>query len=88
MRYLIILILLCLTACSTPVPVVPKFPNIPDDLKQTCPNLKTVDEATTKLSDITETVTDNYHHYYDCKGKVDDWIEWYNTQKSIQDKLK
>jgi hypothetical protein len=88
MRYLIILVLLSLTACSTPVPIVPKFPNIPDDLKQTCPNLKTVDEATTKLSDIIETVTDNYHQYYDCKGKIDDWIEWYNTQKSIQDKLK
>jgi len=89
MKYLIVSLLLCLTACSTTsVPVVPPFPNTPDDLKVTCPDLKMVDETTTKLSDVVESVTSNYQQYYDCKSKVDDWIEWYNTQKSIHDKIK
>jgi hypothetical protein len=88
MKYLVILLLLCVTACSTPVPVVPPFPETPDSLRQSCPDLKTVDATTTKLSDILDTVTTNYHQYYDCKSQVDDWIEWYNTQKSIYGKIK
>jgi hypothetical protein len=85
---LILLFLMVAAGCSTPVPVVPPWPNTPDDLKVTCPDLKTVDESTTKLSDVISTVTANYQQYYDCKGKVDDWIEWYNTQKSLQSKIK
>jgi len=50
-RYSIIAAVLLLTACATPVPVVPPWPNTPDDLKVTCPDLKTVDETTTKLSE-------------------------------------
>jgi hypothetical protein len=74
--------------CSTPVPIVPAFPAVPTSLKETCPDLKKVDESTTKLSEVIETVADNYHQFYDCKSKVDDWIEWYNTQKGIFDKIK
>ena len=88
MRYLTILLLVFLTACSTPVPIVPPFPDVIAGLKETCPNLKKIDESTTKLSEVVEIVTDNYQLYYDCKSKVDDWIEWYTTQKGIFDKIK
>jgi hypothetical protein len=87
-RFLIISLLLLTGCASTSVPVVPPFPDVPDSLKQACPNLKTVDENTTKLSEMLETITNNYHRYYDCKSQVDDWIEWYNTQKSIYGKIK
>jgi len=86
MRYLVIPLLL-LSACSTTVPVTMKFPEAPSELMQACPDLKTLDPNTTKLSDILEVVTDNYGQYYDCKANVDDWIEWYNTQKKIFDKV-
>jgi len=85
---LILLVLVIVTGCSTPVPVVPAFPAVPISLKQACPDLKNVDESTTKLSDIVKSVADNYRQYYDCKSQVDDWIEWYNTQKGIFDKIK
>jgi hypothetical protein len=85
---LILLVLIIITGCSTPAPIVPAFPAVPVNLKQACPDLKNVDESTTKLSDIVKSVADNYRQYYDCKSQVDDWIEWYNTQKGIFDKIK
>jgi len=76
-----------LGCASKPVPVTVKFPGIPLDLSKTCPDLQTVDPNTTKLSDVLNTVTDNYITYYECKSKVDDWMEWYRTQKIIFDKV-
>jgi hypothetical protein len=88
-RLLMLISIISLVGCaSQPVPVVSPFPSIPDDLKIACPDLKTVDEKTQKLSDIVDTVSDNYKTYYDCKARVDDWNEWYATQKNIHDKIK
>ena len=86
--FLILLFLIVAAGCSTPAPIVLAFPAVPVNLKQACPDLKNVDESTTKLSDIVKSVADNYRQYYDCKSQVDDWIEWYNTQKGIFDKIK
>ena len=88
MKYLIISLLLCLSACSTTAPVVMKFPNVPKEMLETCPDLKQLDENTTKLSDVVKGVVDNYAAYYDCKASTDDWIEWYKTQKKIFESVK
>jgi hypothetical protein len=53
-----------------------------------CPDLKTVDPASKKLSEILEVVVDNYGLYYDCKATTDDWIEWYKAQKQIFNSIK
>lgn len=88
MKYLAILITaLILTGCQS-VPVVPKWPDVPKELLETCPDLKTVDPANDKLSAVIETVADNYKLYYDCKADKNDWIEWYNSQKKIFNNLK
>ena len=91
MKKLLILLfpLVLLTACKDDgVLVARKFPNVPAELLQACPDLKTVDPNTTKLSDVVEVVSDNYATYYECKNQVDDWIEWYNTQKKIFESVK
>ena len=88
MKKLFLILTIVLAGCSTPVPVTVKFPDTPKEMLIACPDLTTVDPSTTKLSDILETVTGNYQKYYDCKSQVDDWITWYNTQKSIFDKIK
>ena len=87
MRYLIISLLLCLTACSTTVPVTAKFPDVPDILKEKCPQLKTIDGENVSIIDIAKTTTLNYTTYYECSIKVDNWIEWYNDQKKIFNKV-
>jgi hypothetical protein len=76
-----------LTACVS-VPVERTFPKAPDDLMTACPDLQLIDPATTRLSDVINTVTTNYGQYQSCQNKVDVWVEWYNTQKGIFDSVK
>jgi len=83
---LVLLLLILVSGCSTVVPVTVKFPDAPDRIKIKCPQLKTLNEDA-KLSDIAKTVTENYTTYYECAVKHDAWIEWYETQKIIFEKL-
>jgi hypothetical protein len=86
MKYLLIILLLA--GCSTTVPISAKFPEAPDKLMVTCPQLKTLNKDSTTLSEVAKTVTINYTTYYDCAVKMDAWIEWYNVQKIIFESVK
>jgi hypothetical protein len=86
MKHLIIVAVLLITGCSS-VPVTMKFPDVPKDMLEACPDLKSVPE-TTKLSEVLPVVVDNYGQYYTCKDTVDSWIDWYNSQKKIFDSIK
>ena len=87
MKYLLIVISLCLVGCSTVVPVKAKFPDIPNKLLEQCPNLQKLNDES-KLSDVAKTVTVNYSTYYDCAVKHDAMIEWYQIQKKIYESVK
>jgi hypothetical protein len=86
MRYLILIAALFVTGCTS-VPVAIKFPDVPADMLVACPDLKPVPD-TTKLSEVLPTVVDNYGQYYTCKDNVDNWIDWYNSQKKIFNSIK
>ena len=89
MKKLILLLpIVLLTGCLVTAPVVPKWPEVPKELLETCPDLKTLEPDNTKLSTIIETVTDNYQQYYNCKDSVDSWIMWYKGQQDIWKTLK
>jgi len=85
-KYLALFLLILMSGCSTVVPVTVKFPDAPDRIKIKCPQLKTLNEEA-KLSDIAKTITENYTTYYECAVRNDSWIEWYETQKIIFEKL-
>jgi len=90
-KYLASLLLILMSGCSTVVPVTVKFPDAPDRIntrriKIRCPQLKTLNEEA-KLSDVAKTITENYTTYYECAVRNDTWIEWYETQKIIFEKL-
>lgn len=86
--FLILLVLVFqLTGCST-APVVPKWPEVPKELLEACPDLKTIDSKNEKLSTLVETVADNYSEYYGCKSKVEDWTTWYKSQQKLWETLK
>lgn len=87
MRYLIVSLALCLAGCTS-VPVIPNWPDVPKELLETCPDLKTVDPKNDKLSTVLDTVADNYKEYYGCKDKVDDWTTWYREQQKLWKTLK
>jgi hypothetical protein len=76
-----------LTGCLFTAPVKRNFPEIPKELMEACPDLKTTD-PTEKLSEVLKVVVDNYGQYNECKIKVDTWVEWYKTQKQIFESVK
>lgn len=79
---------LLLTGCSTTVPVTMKFPDAPAVLMEKCPPLQTIDKTEgVSIIDLTKNVTINYTTYYECGIKVENWIEWYNDQKKIFNKV-
>lgn len=86
-RSLVLIPILLLIGC-TAAPVKRSFPDVPSDLKVACPELRTINTDTDKLSDVITVVTENYGQYQECKIKVDTWIEWYNSQKTIFDSVK
>jgi hypothetical protein len=86
-KLLTIFTFILLTGCATGVPVMVKFPEVPTEMQVACPDLNPVDTKTDKLSDVLTVVTNNYTSYYECKIKIDSWIEWYTSQKSIFDKV-
>jgi hypothetical protein len=84
----VLLLSLLLTGCATVVPVTSTFPDAPSDIALIrCPKLQKIAEDA-RLSDVAKTVTVNYGTYYECAVKTDAWIEWYQKQKIIFDKLK
>lgn len=85
MKYL--LLILALVGCTTPVTIIPTFPEAPQSIITPCPALQKVPDDV-KLSGVTQTVTTNYTTYYECAVKVDGWIEWYTVQKKIFDGAK
>lgn len=87
MKKLLLLIpIVLLTGCLS-TPVKRNFPEVPKELMEACPDLKTVPE-TEKLSEVLKVVTNNYGQYHECRIKVDTWIEWYNTQQQIFNSVK
>ena len=47
-----------------------------------------MDNNTNKLREVLKTVTVNYSTYHECKIRVDAWIEWYQTQRTIFEEVK
>lgn len=71
------------TGCST-TPVKQKWPAAPKSALESCPELDKLTNDS-KLSDISKTINTNYSRYHECAVKVNAWIEWYKTQKSIHE---
>ena len=88
MKYLTILLTVFLVACSTPVPVKPKFPEVPQALKEKCENLRKIEGDKVAITEMLKVIVKNYALYYECSTKVEGWQEWYNEQKKIYESVK
>jgi uncharacterized protein YceK len=84
---LTIMLISCVTGCSTVVPVTAKFPEPPKYATEACPDLQKLNDGS-KLSDVASVVNTNYTTYYACAVKTDQWIEWYEIQKRIFEAVK
>lgn len=83
MKLILALVLLLLMSCSTTVPVVQKFPEVPELLQEPCSKLQTITGEKISIIDFTKTVTANYTLYHECSAKNSAWLDWYQKQKSI-----
>lgn len=88
MRILILSLTLLLTSCATSIPVKPKFPEVPQILKERCENLKKVEGDKVAITEMLKVVIHNYTLYHECSTKVDGWQEWYQSQKKIYESIK
>ena len=82
-----IILAFLITACSTAVPVTQNFPQAPDMLMEKCPELKTIQGEKISIVDFTRVVSENYTTYYQCAGRTEAWIDWYNKQKKIWEEV-
>jgi hypothetical protein len=90
-QFAVLILAMLLTGCAfmqKPVPVARNFPGVPEELMQECPDLKSVTEGTSRLSEVLGVVTENYGQYKECQIKVDLWRDWYEKQKKIFDEVK
>jgi len=87
-KLLLVCVIFALAGCATSVPVTMNFPQVPEELKVSCPDLKTIPEGTTKLSEVVSNVSENYGQYHECRIKIDAWTQWYNSQKKIFESIK
>ena len=83
---LLFVLALC-TGCSTPVPIRPQFPPVPQALMENCPQLKTIAQDNTDVRDFLKTVIENYAYYYQCADKNQAWQEWYRESKKIYENI-
>ena len=88
MKYLILSLTLVLAACSTPVPVKQKFPDVPKALVERCDSLKKIEGDRVAITEMLKVVVQNYGMYYECAAKVDGWNDWYLEQKRIYESVK
>ena len=88
MKKLLLLVPVFLLAGCLEVPVKRNFPEIPEELKTACPELRIVEPGTTQLSKVMEIVVDNYSTYYECRVKVDAFLQWHQEQKKIFEEVK
>ena len=86
-KLLVVFCALFLVGCMS-LPVIPPFPETPEELYASCPPLETMDEDDTKLSDLMKTVTRIYTRYYTCAETVEGWKLWYKKQKKIYESIK
>jgi hypothetical protein len=88
MKYVLLSLVLLLSACSTPVPVKQSFPVAPQMLLERCPDLLTIDDGKNSMRDMLKVVIQNYALYYQCAEKTHGWQDWYGQQKKIHESVR
>ena len=88
MKYLTVLLTALLLGCSTPVPIKPKFPEVPQELRERCESLKKIEGDKVAITEMLKVIINNYTLYHECSTKVEGWNEWYDGQKKIYESIK
>lgn len=91
MKIFALLVVVFLSGCAIfqkPVPVKPKWPDAVPELREKCPDLKTIEGDKVAITDFLKIVVQNYQLYYECSLKNEGWNTWYDEQKKIYEAVK
>lgn len=88
MKYLILLFSIFLSGCLTAVPIKQSFPSVPETMLTRCLELQKLENNSVVLSEMVKSVVNNYALYHECALKTEAWIEWYETNKLIFNRIK
>lgn len=88
MKNTLIIFMLLLAGCSTPVPVQRHFPEAPAELLQPAPTLKPLPANTTELSVLIDNANDNYSSFRVLREHYEAWQQWYQEQRANFDQVK
>jgi len=70
------------------IPAKPQWPEVPKELTEKCPDLKTIEGNQIAVTDLLKRVVENYTLYYECSLKNDGWNDWYVKQRDLYNKVK
>lgn len=84
MKKIAFILMLTLGACSTTVPMVPKFPAPPVDLKDPAPLTPLREPAT--LADLLRNSAENFGKYHELAARDRAWVRWYAEQRELFEK--
>jgi hypothetical protein len=87
-RLLLLIPAILLAGCLETVPVKRTFPDVPPEIAKACPELQEATSDTKELSKLLDVVVVNYSTYYECRIKIDAWLQWHKEQKAIFDSVK
>lgn len=87
-KILYVFVCLITTGCASTQPVTMSFPNSIPELMKKCDQLKTIQDNNVPITDLMETIVENYTLYYECANKVEAWQKWYTEQKKIYENTK
>lgn len=88
MKTILLALTLCLSGCATVVPVTQKWPEAPGlQSVQPCGELQPLPQNPT-LSQVAQTINQNYTQYYQCVVKLEAWQQWYQQQQIIHKELR
>lgn len=77
-----------LIGCKTVAPW-PDFPPAEETLMKRCNDLlKLPDKDPLTISELQNSVVDNYTLYHQCANKVEGWQLWYESQRKIYEDAK
>ena len=80
---------LVLVGCTTTtVPVKRTFPQAPEQLMVSAPELKPLPPDTQELSALIDNANENYHSYRTLRELFEAWKEWYVEQRDNFDSVK
>lgn len=86
--FVLILVAIILSGCSTIVPVSRKFPEADPYMLEPAAELKTLPPDTVDLDKLIANSTENYGEYRKLVQRYQMWQEWYKKQKENFESVK